>query len=375
MLLTTCKSCAPWLLSTFLIATSHANPAQGAIPAEIAEAPSSQPSQLSQKHADEPVVAIRRYLPAVPQKKRNPRYPVSASRQGKEGWVVLNYMVDPEGNTYEIEATAYAGDRSFVNAAKRAAERYQYEPAHVDGKPIHSGAATRITFRLSEGQVGARPAFIRRYRAFSSQVENGATTEQLDEAFSALVEIGVSYLYEDAYLALARSAYANHLEDHVSAYRNLAHALRYQDDLKVFKTNQFKELQRQLFWGQVKTASLAEALETWNVMETDAHKIENFERFQKTITYIKGMQARGEDFSATGTVYDHYRYSRKLLASAFSFTDVDGDLAESKLYCDQGFLGFAIEPNVRYNIRDDYQNCTLVVIGDPDTTFTVTEHW
>ena len=40
----------------------------------------------------------------------------------------------------------------------------------------------------------------------------------------------------------------------------------YQDDLKVFKTNPFKERQRQLFWGQVKTGSLAEALETWNVM-------------------------------------------------------------------------------------------------------------
>ena len=122
MLLTTCKSCALWLLNAFLIATSHANPTQGAIPTEIAEAPS---SQLSQEHADEHVVAIRRYVPAVPQKKRNPRYPVGASRQGKEGWVVLNYMVYPEGNTYEIEATAYASDRSFVDAAKRAARRYR----------------------------------------------------------------------------------------------------------------------------------------------------------------------------------------------------------------------------------------------------------
>ena len=60
-------------------------------------------------------------------------------------------MVDPEGNTYEIEATAYAGDRSFFGAAKRAAERYQYGTAHVDGRPIYSGAATRIPFRLSEG--------------------------------------------------------------------------------------------------------------------------------------------------------------------------------------------------------------------------------
>ena len=154
MLLTICKSCGPWLLSTFLTATSYANPTQGASAAGIAKAPSSQPpqpTQISQEHADERVVAIRRYLPAVPQKKRNPRYPVSASRRGKEDWVVLNYMVDLEGSTYEIEATAYAGDRLFVSAAKRAAERYQYGTAHVDGRPIYSGAATRIKFRLSEG--------------------------------------------------------------------------------------------------------------------------------------------------------------------------------------------------------------------------------
>ena len=98
-------------------------------------------------------------------------------------------------------------------------------------------------------------------------------------------------------------------------------------------------------------------------------------RVFKTIAESKRLQDDGRDFNAIGTVYDHYRYNRKLLAAAFSFTDVDGGFAESKLYCDQGFLGLAIEPNVRYDIRDDYQNCTLVVIGDPDTTFTVTEHW
>ena len=72
MLLTICKSCGPWQLSTFLTATSYANPTQGASAARIAKAPSSQPPQptkISQEHTDERVVAIRRYLPAVPQKR------------------------------------------------------------------------------------------------------------------------------------------------------------------------------------------------------------------------------------------------------------------------------------------------------------------
>ena len=83
---------------------------------------------------------------------------------------------------------------------------------------------SRFDFLRDKSAQG--PAFIRRYRKFLSQAENVATTEQLDEAFSALTEIDVSYSSEDAYLAPARSAYANHLEDYISAYCNLAHAPR-----------------------------------------------------------------------------------------------------------------------------------------------------
>lgn len=37
-------------------------------------------------------------------------------------------------------------------------------------------------------------------------------------------------------------------------------------------------------------------------------------------------------------------------------------------------MGFAIEPNARCDIRDDDENCKLVVIGNPGTTFTIIEH-
>jgi len=57
-------------------------------------------------------------------------------------------MVDPEGNTYEIEATTYAGDRSFVDAAKTAARRYKYKTSHFNGEPMHSSAVNKVTFRL-----------------------------------------------------------------------------------------------------------------------------------------------------------------------------------------------------------------------------------
>ena len=37
----------------------------------------------------------------------------SALNQGIEGRAVINFMVDPEGNTYEIEATGFGGHKIF----------------------------------------------------------------------------------------------------------------------------------------------------------------------------------------------------------------------------------------------------------------------
>ena len=205
---------------------------------------------------------------------------------------MLNYMVDPEGNTYEIEATAYAGDRSFVNAAKRAARRYRYTPAHFNGEPMHSGAATRITFRLSREQVGARPAFVELYKAFFNQLKVGSTTQQINHTYAALTDLGITYLYEDVFLAVVKSAYAERMGDHVRAERNLDRALRYQDDFKVFTTEKFHELQQQLFWHQVKSGSFGDAMKTWAVIEPQVRENEDFESFLRPLLRSKGCKTR-----------------------------------------------------------------------------------
>ena len=96
---------------------------------------------------------------------------------------MLNYMVDPEGNTYEIEATTYAGDRSFVDAAKTALLSYNYMTSHFNGEPMHSSAANKITFRLFRKQVSA-------------------TTEQINQTLATLTDLGFTYLYEDVFLVV-----------------------------------------------------------------------------------------------------------------------------------------------------------------------------
>lgn len=93
---------------------------------------------------------------------------------------MLNYMVGPEGNTYEIEATDFAGDRSFVDAAKRAARQHKYVTGHFNGEPTRSASATKVTFRLFREQVST-------------------TTDQINQTLATLTNLGLTHLYEDVF--------------------------------------------------------------------------------------------------------------------------------------------------------------------------------
>lgn len=78
-----------------------------------------------------------------------PTYPRKMAARGIEGWVLLEFSVDPVGgvrNASVIEALPTAG---FNKSALAAVSRYKYKPKVVNGKAIWvHGVQTRITFNL-----------------------------------------------------------------------------------------------------------------------------------------------------------------------------------------------------------------------------------
>ena len=77
--------------------------------------------------------------------------------------------------------------------------------------------------------------------------------------------------------------------------------------------------------------------------------------------------------SREGRVFDDSRSGAQLLKKKFGFQDVDGELAELKLYCDKGYVGFRFQEGMQYTVRDDLGNCGLTIIGNPGTTYTLVE--
>jgi protein TonB len=78
----------------------------------------------------------------------NPRpvYPDTARKSGREGDVVLRFIVTRSGEVDGIEVVS--GDEPFVSAAVAAVKQWRYQPGRVDGRAEAAYHRVRIPFRL-----------------------------------------------------------------------------------------------------------------------------------------------------------------------------------------------------------------------------------
>jgi len=80
-----------------------------------------------------------------------PKYPQSAARVGKEGFVILEFTVDEYGFVKEPVVVEAEGGRSFEEEALKAAKGYRYAPAFENGVAVSTkGVMQKITFELAK---------------------------------------------------------------------------------------------------------------------------------------------------------------------------------------------------------------------------------
>jgi len=89
---------------------------------------------------------------ATPLVRIEPKYPVQAAREGKEGWVRLSFTINEIGGVEEVKIIAAKPKRVFGKEAKRALRRWKYKPKVVNGKAIkQKGLTVQLDFRMGEG--------------------------------------------------------------------------------------------------------------------------------------------------------------------------------------------------------------------------------
>lgn len=89
---------------------------------------------------------------ATPIVRIEPQYPISAARDGKEGWVQLSFTINELGGVDDIEVIDADPKRVFDREAKRALKKWKYKPKIVDGKALKQpGMTVQLDFKLNGG--------------------------------------------------------------------------------------------------------------------------------------------------------------------------------------------------------------------------------
>lgn len=90
---------------------------------------------------------------ATPIVRIEPKYPIQAARDGKEGWVKLSFTINEIGGVEDVKVIKAKPKRVFDKEAKRALRKWKYKPKVVDGKPMkQSGLTVQLDFKMEGGR-------------------------------------------------------------------------------------------------------------------------------------------------------------------------------------------------------------------------------
>lgn len=95
-----------------------------------------------------PDVATAPNRPARARRTVQPVYPMSAQRNGIEGYVLLRLSIDANGRVKDVLVVDSEPIGVFERSAREAARRFEFEPARIDGAPAPAALEKKIVFTL-----------------------------------------------------------------------------------------------------------------------------------------------------------------------------------------------------------------------------------
>lgn len=299
-----------------------------------------------------------------------PTYPRLALRNDREGWVRLDFMVDPNGDPYEIAVTESVGHEVFHEAATRALEKSRFEPARFDGKPLDAGHHIYYYFEMDSS--GARAWFVRTYGAAMKAIGEGKR-KQADRLLEELESSGPLNLYEDAFLHVAKSSYYTAWGSEQQQLEALDRAVGHRTAEERLPESLYTSLQRARFLLLIKTQDFGRAMRTFETLAEYPLDEEVLAQMQVVADELEILRLDDRGYSVPGEFGDRHTWSYDLFKDEFFLADVQGQIEEIKLRCAKKYVFLRFDPDLQYRIGQEYLPCHLQLIGDPGTTFRLTQ--
>lgn len=315
-------------------------------------------------------IAVETFTPPSRTVTVPPKYPRTRQIQSQEGWVKLNFMIDPEGKPYDITVAESSNDTRFEESAVKSIEQWEYQPAILNGESIDAGTSVFITFELSGGEPGATARFVTRYKRLLRFIEQD-NKEQANLLFDKLEDMSRN-LYEEAYFNLARfNYYQTWGGDPTILYGAISRAAAMDKDRGFLPDALLTSVLASKFSLEIKLNKLANALKTASILQQRDLSSQQQAHVQSVVEQINLIKDTGQPFSTADLIRQDNRGFHYLVHNRFHLADVEGDVAELRLHCDRGYVGFIFDPERVYSVSDDWNNCSLILIGTPGTRYTL----
>ena len=316
------------------------------------------------------IVALDVYSRPRSVSRATPTYPRVALSRNQEGWVRLDFMVDTNGEPYEIAVTESVGPDVFHDAATKALEKSRFEPARFDGQPLDAGHHLYYYFEMDSD--GARAWFVRTFRAIMTAIGEG-NRKEADRLLEEFDSSGPLNLYEDAFLHVARSGYFAKWGDDWQQLEALDRAVGHRTARERLPEALYTSLQRARFLLLVRTQDFGRAVQTFETLAEYPIEEDLLAPLHAVMDELETLRTDDRPYSVPGDFAGRYTWSYDLFKDEFFLADVHGQIEEIKLRCAKKYVFIRFDPDLQYKINRDYLPCHLQLVGDPGTTFKLTQ--
>ncbi|QOL27034.1 energy transducer TonB [Thalassotalea sp. LPB0316] len=327
---------------------------------------------------------------AVPIKRVAARYPTNEARAGREGWVVLSYVIETDGEVSGIVIEDSSGSSQFEREAIRAVEKWQFSPAIEDGKPVTQCKNTvQLDFKMHNSGVGVSRKFLSLHNRFNEALNNeSATSTELDKLAQSMENYEIVLGIESYYQNVALAQYAEKQNQPEKQLYHLDRALRFsrlrefasdteltQKQMEVkqsIERNLFPVLHQKLLL-ELETQDIANAIKTVNSLLSLEINKKHHPLYAKQQEHLEALINSDQLISKRVNLANKDVLKHRLLRNKFMLKDIDGRLTKLDVRCQNQRHIFSVNEQSAWQLPEHWQACSVLFYGENDTTFTIVE--
>lgn len=311
---------------------------------------------------------------STPKVRVEPKYPVDAARNNREGWARFSFIIEKDGSVSNVITQETSGSEDLTLAAKKAIMKWQYQPAMENGEPIQQCAnSVQLSFKMNKEKDSTKGA-TKRFRSLYNKTQKALAEKdyaEVEQLLTKFEKIKYMHLSENNFLQLLSAQYASEIGDPA---RQLSHLNKVMLSSTPENKQQLVSILKQKFLLQIKLSLLKPAYSTFSYLKKIAADAPYLADYQVLIERINEFVTSEKELVVNGDMRSNDYWHYALVRNAFSLSNISGNLTKMDIRCANKRHVYSIENNNTWTIPDTWQKCHVFIYGENNATFNLIEH-